>query len=281
MQLLTREQSWRRSGFTLIEMIMVIVILGVLGIAGADFIGQVFRGFAETHARMELYEEGKAAMVRMERELHGMLPNAICVTSDQGATCESDGTPGNEIRFGMIFESNMRGNNLVGRYTELAVDFPMLPGRPPTLTDSNGAATPQVNRIVSVYNRNWSDFAGGGRLFQVTSVSGPVMTFGASQQIDTPSPRQRYYLVDRIVSYRWNSVSKILFREVDTVLAGGSGSYFSTTTAYPLARNVTDFRFYYAAPATARSGIVSLLFAMEKHGQHVDMHKEIHVKNVP
>ncbi len=124
-----------RSGFTLVEIVMVIVILGVLGIVGADFISLMFRGFADTNSRLEMYEEGKTALVRMERELHGMLPNAICVTNDLGATCVSGNNPGSEIRFGMIAEDVMRSSGLVGGYTEQAVSFPQV--APAKLTDTN------------------------------------------------------------------------------------------------------------------------------------------------
>ncbi|MCK5437213.1 MAG: prepilin-type N-terminal cleavage/methylation domain-containing protein, partial [Desulfobulbaceae bacterium] len=46
------------SGFTLIELVIVIVILGVLGLMGSDFISSAFKGFSATDARMEMYEEG-------------------------------------------------------------------------------------------------------------------------------------------------------------------------------------------------------------------------------
>lgn len=264
-------------GFTLVEIMMVIVILGVIGAVGGDFIAVVFRGFADTNTRMEIYEEGKTALVRMERELHGMLPNAICVTSNGGASCESDGTAGNEIRFAMIQEDVMRSNGLAGSYQEEAIDFPLT--APAILTESNPAATPRVGDIVSIYNTSWPTFAGGARLFGITAAGGNSMTFG-SQTITATSPQQRYYVVDRGVSYRWDSASGTLFRKVVAVSSGGPGD-FSAAVEYPLAQNIGDFRFYYAAPSLARNGIVSMVFTMVKDAHSVVMHKEIHVKNVP
>ena len=267
----------RQEGFTLIEIIMVIVILGVIGTAGADFIAQMFRGFADTNSRMEIYEEGKSALVRMERELHGMLPNAICVTNNGGGSCESNGSPGNEIRFGMIMEDVMRQNNLVGGYTENAIDFPRTV--PATLTDVNSGAIPRTGDVVSVYNTSWNSFVGGARLYGITAVSGNVMTFGGQTIVD-PSPQHRYYVVDRCVSYRWDDVTDTLFRSVVAVSSAGHGN-FSTAVEYPLAMNVSDFNFYYAAPSLSRNGIISMVFTMSKDGHDIVMHKEIHVKNVP
>jgi hypothetical protein len=213
----------------------------------------------------------------MERELHIMLPNAICVTNNGGLSCESDGTPGNEIRFGMILEDGMLNNNLIGQYNENPVDFPRT--APATLSDNNSGATPLVGGVVSLYNTSWSTFVGGARLFAITGVSANIMTFGG-QTITEPSPQKRYYLVDRGVSYRWDNTTSTLSRRVVGVGSGGIGS-FSGVTAYPMAKNVGDFRFYYAAPSLTRNGIVSVVFDMQKNSQNVEMHKEIHVKNVP
>ena len=272
-----KKKEKAQHGFTLTELVMVIVLLGIIGGVGGSFISEVFRGFADSDTRLQLYNEGKNALVRMERELHIMLPNAVCITSNGGLSCESDGTPGSEIRFGMILEDGMLSNNMVGRYNENPVDFPRT--APATLSDYNSGATPPAGGVVSLYNTNWNTFAGGSKLFTITGVSANIMTF-AGQTITGPSPQKRYYLVDRCVSYRWDSAASTLSRRVTGVSNAGAGS-FSGVTAYPMAKNVDDFRFYYAAPSLTRNGIVSVVFNMRKNGQNVEMHKEIHVKNVP
>jgi len=75
-----------RKGFTLVELIMVIVILGILGTMGAEFISLSFKGFSDTKARADIYEEGKLALTRMEKELRNAVPNAIKDTTGGGAT---------------------------------------------------------------------------------------------------------------------------------------------------------------------------------------------------
>ncbi|MEA2082980.1 MAG: prepilin-type N-terminal cleavage/methylation domain-containing protein [Thermodesulfobacteriota bacterium] len=248
------------SGFTLIELVIVIVILGVLGVMGSDFISSAFKGFSATDARMEMYEEGKIALVRMEREIHNAIPNGVNLAA------------ANELQLGVIDEQEMRVQNLFGRYTELSADFPTL-----TLTDNDGAASPQINWVVSLYNRNWSDFNGGSRLFSVTGVSANEMTFGVN--LNDPSPSRRYYVVDKAVSYFWDSTDNTLYRSVATVSAAtGVGSF---STKYPLATHINNLQFQYAAGTLARNGLVIIDMVMARGAEEISFHKEIHIRNVP
>ena len=249
----------KSSGFTLIELIIVIVVLGVLGLMGSDFISSAFMGFSATDARMEMYEEGKIALTRMEREIHNAIPNGVNLAA------------GNDLQLGLIDEQEMRQQNLSGMYTELTADFPTL-----TLTDNNLTASPQVGWIVSLYNRNWSDFNGGSRLFSATSVTGNEMTFGVN--LTDPSPRQRYYVVDKAIRYFWNSTDRTLYRSVATVSNSGVGSF---STPYPLATHINNLVFQYAGGVLARNGLVIIDMNMARGQEMISFHKEIHIRNVP
>jgi prepilin-type N-terminal cleavage/methylation domain-containing protein len=118
-----------QNGFTLIELIIVIVLLGIVGAMGASFISQAFKGFFDTDIRMEMYEEGKSALVRMEREIHIALPNAVDVTPT-----------GDTISFGVIDENAMA--TFTGLYLE---NLDKISGLP-------------ANKLISIYNTQWCNF---------------------------------------------------------------------------------------------------------------------------
>ncbi|MCX5875362.1 MAG: type II secretion system protein [Deltaproteobacteria bacterium] len=130
------DRKKKQRGFTLIELIIVIVLLGIVGAMGASFISAAFKGFFDTDVRMEMYEEGKSALVRMEREIHIALPNAV-IALDKTASPPYDDVVnnagfGNAIIFGEIDETKMA--DVFGQYTD------------PPFTDSKAARQQNLHR---------------------------------------------------------------------------------------------------------------------------------------
>jgi MSHA biogenesis protein MshO len=258
----------QQRGFTLIELIMVVVLLGALGVMGSEFISRGFRGFQDTDNRVAIYEEGKLAMVRMEQEIHDAVPNAF-----DSATLAGDAT---DLRFGMLAEDVARAANSFGRYQET----------PPTtsLTDPTGALP--LNTVISIYNRNWSDFtntvAVQRRLYTVTGVAGTTMTISKTLVPARSSPQKRYYPVDRAVRYYLSGTS-LLRAQLPVTVENVNFATLPTQPGYPLARGIVpgSLQFSYAPASLSRNAVVTVSFSLARDGEQVSFHKEIHARNVP
>ncbi len=273
-----KQRSWKQAGFTLMELIIVIVLLGIIGALGAEFISQAFKGFFDTEVRLEMYEEGKAAMVRMEREIHIAVPNAVQEPFDSDADSVDD-----IISFGMIDERAMIP--IFGQYTQEH------PTGTPTITDRTTALP--VNTLVSIYNTEWAIFNNGSRTYRVTAVNGNTMTL--ERNIGPSSPYNRYYAV-RPQAVRFQVIGTTLFRSTATVTANGAVGAFGNP--HPLAQNVHPAidpdplkippnnklpYFTYEPGTSTRNSLVIIHFAIQRPetGETVNFHKEVQVRNVP
>jgi MSHA biogenesis protein MshO len=74
-----------QSGFTLVEAIVVIAIIGIIGGIVAVFIRLPVQNYADSVARAEVTDEADLALRRMARELRLALPNSIRLNSDGSA----------------------------------------------------------------------------------------------------------------------------------------------------------------------------------------------------
>jgi MSHA biogenesis protein MshO len=71
----------KEKGFSLIELIAVLVILGLIASFGVSFVVKTTQSYQQTQARAKLAMQARQAMERMSRQLRSALPYSVRITN--------------------------------------------------------------------------------------------------------------------------------------------------------------------------------------------------------
>lgn len=275
----------RQRGFTLVELIMVIVIMGVIGGMVSVFMRSPIDAYFATGRRAGLADAADSTLRRMSRDIRKALPNSIAVTGTQCVDFIPTKTGGRYRA-----DDSAAGLNFAAADT----DFNML-GANPTEADQ----IIKTGDVVVVYNLGISgaDAYAGNNTAQISNVatavgSNPVETAItiASKQFPLPSPGNRFHVVsgtERVVSYACTP-QRTLVRAVNTASfakncqAGGVITASGTVLLSVLAQNVDSnvCSFVYDGNAQ-RDGLLRLTLQMTDTGETVSLQHQIHVDNTP
>jgi prepilin-type N-terminal cleavage/methylation domain-containing protein len=117
----SREEGWvGAKGFTLIEIIIVIVILSIVGVMTVKFLTDSLSIYAMTINQKALYDEGNLALERMCRDIRDAKSITTFAAGPPGsitfvrtnATAYDDGLPGYATGETIIFQQNQAAGTL-------------------------------------------------------------------------------------------------------------------------------------------------------------------------
>jgi MSHA biogenesis protein MshO len=77
----------RQKGFTLVELVAVIVLLGIVGLSSTQFIRQSVQVYADNTRRDDLQQQARFAVERVTREVRNALPGSIRELNDGTKQC--------------------------------------------------------------------------------------------------------------------------------------------------------------------------------------------------
>ncbi len=282
------------NGFSLIELIIVIVISGILAGIITTFITQPVQGFIDLSRRATLVYSAESAMRRMQRDIRRALPNSIRVTGG-GTTIE------------MI-------NTVAGARYRAAP-----PGAPSTILDFDspdsdfdvlGNLTELINKNglrVSVYNTGDVDASGvpmpghnayaapntdGENVITPASGTGSVVTISDSGNEDSvniaggfefteESPSNRVYFIDTAITYRCSGGELLRYTNYNFTNANQPDP--PAVTPALMADNIGNCSFTYDAGSPSRSGLMTLDLTITdaSSNESVRLLHQVHVDNVP
>ena len=268
-----------RAGFTLIELVVVIVITGVIAASVAVFLRLPVQGYVDATRRAEMSDIADTALRRMARDIKLALPNSIRIT-DGGKTLE------------------LLLTRTGGRYRTEGVGFLDFSQPVSSLTQLGPFANGVGQNILAgdllvIYNLGIagadayaSDNSASITGIDATAPNEPLIHF-TPKQFPFESPDARFQIVEGAVTYTCdNAAGKTnLMRYAGYPITPGQPTAASLA-ASPAARalaasNVSACAFTYTPGVTARAGVVVLTLKISLAGESVQLYQEAHVSNVP
>lgn len=294
-----------QAGFTLVEMISVMTVIGIIAAAVAVFLRLPLQAYQDAQRRASMTDAADTAFALLKRDLQTALPNSVRVTSA-----------------GSVFYLEFLQTRTGGRY-RADNPAPVPPAGASTCPDANGdaladenvlqfgvadacfvslGAIPNLGTIVpnsdfvAIYNLgpgypNADAYAsgaatGGNKTLITAAAAGTggenVLAF-QSHIFTLESPGRRFHVVAGPVSYICDPGAGTVQRIWGYAISAAQPTPPAGTSAL-LARGITACTLVYDQNATnQRQGVVSiwLRFADPAGGAAVNLFQQVQVSNVP
>jgi len=268
-------------GFTLLELIIVIIILGIMSVGIAGFITLSTQTYLNVSERDELLANARFVIERLNREIRNAVPNSIRVKNSSSMQC---------IEFVPIEASTTY------------IDIPVAPeAARNTITVipfNNKNDTPykcdECSDQVIVYPLSASEVYDSfndstGKVFNLGNFSSSALNEWtlpiASENgvvFDDDSPTERLYIANQQVTYC------VLFESIYRFKngIGGSQSLPPRSRPYLMAEyvapiNINDLPFTIMPATLARNAMVQVNLHFIRNDEDYVFNNDIHIHNVP
>lgn len=284
----------RGRGFTLVELILVIAIMGVVAASVTVFLIPAMNSYFDARRRADLTDMADTALRRMSTDIRRAVPNSVVPF---GGTCFSLVPTGWGGRYRMASDT----------VNDSPAPLPCDPTASATCSaplDVGGTvfdalaispappALPAVGDFVVIDNQNGADVYAGTNRSAIAAVAIPAATQGqlritmAGAALPAGYDAGRFVIVpsaEQVVVY--SCAGGTLFRNVLTFVAaagGGAAAACGAGVAVATADAVAcAFVYESGASATQQNGLVWMNLALTQGGETVSLSHSTNVPNVP
>ena len=277
----------QQNGFTLIEIIISIIIVGIVSATVTQIIGRYLENYDAVSRRTLMQTAAQLAVERISREVRHALPNSICV--DNGGACVP--TPQNKMYFVSIKDAGYY-QGTTGSYPNMAKKA--LPVTPlsnnefdiVSETDKTNLNAIEGTDWVAVYNINNSNIYAGNNARKINTLTNIVPDAGEQivrVQLDSSfsfplhSPQRRFHII--------KPHSTLFFLQGTNLMWGKSANDFvnpdTAISSHLLLEKVTNLSFSFKGGSLQRSGLLHIDLTVTDEGEQIHIVHEAHVYNAP
>ena len=294
-------RSWRRGvrGFTLVELVIVIVLGGIIAAMLATFMRPAFDAWLAARARAELGANAAQALRRIAREVRTAVPNSIRTAGSQCFEMVPT-IGGGRLRLGPDTVNDSAPGCTPGATCAAPFDTTQAVSVFDVLSPLPEA--PSAGDYVVVDNQNPGDVYSGANRAAIVSVAAPPAATQGVRRITigaTAFPQGHDSGRFVVVPAAQQAVTYSCSGADGTLDASGNGrgtllrvAGYGFNAAYPsscpsggavLARNLVSCRFVYDPNqgATQQNGFVSMQLELAVAGERANLVMGAHVLNVP
>lgn len=281
----TEKLAIKSHGFTLVEMVTVVIILGILVLGVSSFLIFGTRIFIDSTSVEQVMSQSRFAIERMTRDLRNAVPNSIRVRNS-----------GNDWQCIEMMPITSSASYI------LAPVLPLPAANTALVMQASNSAPLTKDQQLLIYPLRPADVytsANGttGKLFAIKEVTNSAVTNATNVEFDNTvqftemSPRQRYFGVAGAVSYCFEKVTDDLAQ-----LNRYAGYGFNNPTTQPAPANMGDGVLMaenivntiaannpmtYTPGTLQNNAMVHLNPLFDVQGQALQYHHQVQVINVP
>lgn len=273
-------------GFTLLELVLVIVITGIMAASIAVFFKPAVDSYFDARRRAELTDMADTALRRIGREVRRAVPNSIRIPGDQCFELVPTKAGGLFRRAADIVNAGSDPLDATGPDGGFDVLSPL--------------AAPSAGDFVVIGNQNTNDVYAGTTRGTISAWTTPSAAVGAGRialnpvaqfpagydggrfQIVDQNEQSVFYICDGAGEADGNGTGQLV-RLVRPFTALYPAACPATAGAAPLATHVASCGFVYdpVHGATQQSGFVWMRIELLSAGERVALAYGAHVSNVP
>jgi len=278
-------------GFSLIELIIVMVVIGIIAAVVAVFITGPVSGYVDANRRAQLSDSADITMRRISRDLRLALPNSVRVgggnsflefiPTTAGSRYRTEGGGGvDELKFtGNDSSFDYFGTSLEGEtgyvivfntgQRSLSANCNAAPGGADAYEGCNRSLITAITASNVAMNSIHLRLESPGKRFHIVPLTGPVTLAcegaGVNAAGDGTGTLKIYSGYDTGTG-DWGNTAP-------SAAPGGTSSF--------LAQYVSGCAFIYTPGVTATNGLVTLRLALTRSNETVTLHHQVHVDNAP